>query len=577
MKNIKYMMRNFSTDDLNIINDIKNEFSLSYFNSRLLFSRGLKDKEIISKFLNSGINDLNDTSTMKDSNKFINHVINCILENRKIILATDYDCDGTCGGAVAYKCLKYAGANVDYFSNNRFEEGYGLSIASVNKILAIHPDVDTIITIDNGITSFDAIDFCNNKSITVLITDHHEPFDKLPSAKAIVNPKRKDCAYKFKGLCGAGVIFKLMLLLFKTLKINSDYVYDLIDIVALATVGDVVPLIDENRIIVKEGLKKINSSNASKAFYHLKMQFKKESGVTESFLSFTVVPLINACSRITGDCYESIEFLIQENDYFVRKHLNKLIELNDGRKKLTLTQCEKAKKVIYENENLFNSNAIVVYDSSFHEGIIGLIAAKLSEEFHKPSIVFAPHKQTNVLKGSGRSIGNIHLKDSLSKASDLLIGFGGHSGAAGMSIEESKVDQFRERLNNVINVSAITSSDVYYIDEVYDSISVETVNDILKLAPFGESFEKPRIGLRNFMCYKMDLLKESTIKIQSDKINILSFGVDRSFYNKISDCLTIKAVGTPEINNYKGKESINFITEFNSIVKSSTKPKENLL
>lgn len=565
-----YKNREFTDNQNIIIEKIKSKFkNLSDFNAKLLVSRNITEMDDIEKFLNPSINDFLNPFLMKDSDKFVSIIIDAIKNNKKIVIAHDFDADGVCGGAIGYICLKNLNANVEYFSNNRFEEGYGLSINSVDKIIKTFGKVDVILTIDNGITSFDAVEYCKSLGITVVITDHHSPLNKLPDAAAIVNPKRSDCLYKFKDLCGAGVIFKLMLLLYKNLKKNLNYVLNLMDIAAIATIGDVVPLVGENRIIVYNGLKLINSPKCRKIFTEIKSMTKKEGPISEEYIAFFIVPLINACSRIQGTCYDSLKLFLEDNEYFLIKNITKLIDLNNERKELTSYEYDIAKNIVLKNKQIRESSFLVVYDERFHEGIIGLIAARLTEDFNKPSIVFAKHKNTGILKGSARSTKNINMKKTLEKASHLLIGFGGHSGAAGMSIESKNVDMLRNCLNKIVSPSLVFKPEVLYIDSVLEDISYDKVTDINALAPFGEGFEKPRIGLKNFNCYGMNLIKESHLKILSDKVSIMIFNIDKKVYEKLTNAATIKAIGSPEIVTYKNMESINFIVEQQAVSKSS--------
>ena len=284
-----------STEKFNILKKLKSEpnlKNLSYRTLEILYERGYRTLADIEKFLYSTMYDLYDSRLLKDSEKAVEILINAIKNKLHIVLFSDYDSDGIFSAVVGVKGLRNAGANIDYYTNNRFEDGYGICVDGVNKLIEKYPDTKVILTTDNGIVAYDGIKRAKELGITVIVTDHHEPGDTLPMADAIVDPKRHDCQYPFKGLCGAGVIFKLLLLLYYEMDLDLDYIYDMCDLVAVATVGDVVPIVDENRILVKEGIKRIKQEHRE-VFKLLREKTQPKKINSETF-GFIYVPMMNA-------------------------------------------------------------------------------------------------------------------------------------------------------------------------------------------------------------------------------------------------------------------------------------------
>lgn len=572
MENGIYIRKKLIYEKLKEIEQLKQKGTKRYNNLfintlEILYRRGINTEDKISKFINPSLLDLHDTREMKDAEKGVNIIIEAIMNKEKIIIYGDYDCDGICATACMLLALKNIGANIDYYINDRFKYGYGMHIDAINEILAQHPDVKLIITVDNGISAIEPVNYCKSKGIKVVITDHHEVGKQIPNADAVINPKRKDDSYPFKDLCGTGVAFKLMLLLYYELNQKLDFVYNLLDIVALATVGDIVPLIDENRIIVKEGLSLIKEER--RPVFKIFREITEMTNINAHFtLAYLYVPIINAIGRINGNVNLAVELFLTDDEEKIREVLKILKDYNEERKKLTEQQFTIAEQML-EKKGL--KDVIVLYNPEFHEGIIGLIAGRLKEKYNRPVFIFTKNHKDNVLKGSARSIDNYHIKevlDEIAEEANIFVGYGGHKKAAGLSIKEDKLNELENSLLTKAK-KRLTEEDFklkLVIDTVIDAddLNQEFIEELNFLEPFGEGFEKPLLGLRNFKGDGFRYLgeQENHVKIYNKNLNlsVIIWG-EAEKYKQKGEPLNIKAIGYPEINVYNNNIYIQFITQ----------------
>lgn len=528
----------------------------------ILTNRGFKNPEEIERFLFGTLEEgLHDTRLMKDAEKAVQIIKESISNGEQMVVYSDYDSDGVNSAVAMTSPLRNAGAKADFYTNNRFTQGYGMMPSGVDAILEMYPDTKLIITTDNGIMAFEGVRYAIEKGLKVIVTDHHEQGDTLPPAHAIVDPKRKDCDYPFKGLCGAGVAFKLMLLLYWEMDLPLQPVYDTLDIVALATVGDIVPLIDENRVIVQEGIKLIESGKRD--VFRI---FKEVTGVKEITahwaLGFVYVPMINAIGRLDGDPRRAIEMFFSEEEQEIRKSIEYLKERNDERKGMTELQYKRAEEII-EEKGL--KKVIVVYDASFHEGIVGLIAGRLKEKYNRPTFVFT-NNESGQLKGSSRSIDNFHLKDSFSKAKEHMVSGGGHAKAAGLTIRLDQLEGFEAFMNELAD-EWLTDDDFikkFRVDSVLDAknLDMSIVDDLKELEPFGEAFAKPILVLENFTAKRPFYMGEEKnhVKLIGDKISLIMWrGAEQ--YRQMGEPMSVKAIGFPEINIFRGNISLQFTVD----------------
>lgn len=506
-------------------------------------------QEIIRKrgiFLNGTLNDLGDYHLLPDYEVAIKKIKEHIQKGNTIVLYGDYDVDGTLGMSVAYLMLKETYENVFAYSNNRFTQGYGICKSGIDEIIGSYNNVGLIITIDNGIVAFEAIEYAKSLGIDIIVTDHHEPLDNLPEA-IVVNPKRKDNKYPYPELCGCGVVWQL-------LREFSQNSYEYLDLVSIATVGDVVELLSDNRIIVKEGLKLLNNPTRT-CLRVLKETLGIEKVDAHNVLSFQYVPIINSLSRLEGDMSLAFEFFTSNDVNKCQEIANKMIELNDLRKQKTRDHFEVALKIMNPQDNV-----IVCFDESFEEGIVGLTAGKLAETFNKPAIVFA--ETPNGLKASGRSVNGINLIEELRKIkSDLFLSLGGHTMACGLLIEKTNLENFRNELRK-LNIKTIPKQTSYDLEISPEMINQKLVEEIDELGPFGEGFPYPRFLIKEFMVKRFfEMGKEGKhLKLQGDNLSLVCFDMTEE-YKGLGFPYKVNAIGFPSINNYNNKTYVQFIVD----------------
>lgn len=560
-------------------------YGLSSVTIDILFNRGLRSVDDIEKHLYATLKDCSSPTLLKDSDLFIRHILEAINNNEHIVVYPDYDIDGVISCVITLLALRNLGVNVDYYTNNRFVEGYGITPAGVEDLKCKYPDVKMIITTDNGIVGFDGIKKAKELGIKVLVTDHHEQGTELPKeALAVVNPKRKDCKYPFEGLCGAGVIFKLMLLLYFELGKDVNYIYSLVDFLSIATVGDMVPLLDENRVYVKEGIKRVKEEH--RPVFRKLREALDLSQIDEETFGYQYGPMINALGRIDGSPDDAIELFTTDDEVKMDFLVDRLIKINDYRKEITKEQLEIALNMVEEMPSL--PDVIVLYDDIFHEGIVGLIAGRLKEKFHRPTIVLSAHKKDiidgngNIVehviyKGSARSIEGFHIKEVFDLLKDHLLGYGGHAMAGGLSLNPDKLDDFTKAINNLAG-TMLTKKQLMkkiLIDAPLSSsdVTIEFIQDIETLKPFGMGFQKPKFGLSHFKLHEVknniDNIfcgkDKSTLRLISDNgLTLIMFKyADR--YKEINCPKNVKAVGYPVLNIFNGNSYPQFKVENNYI------------
>lgn len=590
------MLDNYTGDDLKKFNKIKKDarlHNIPELSLRVMYNRGLDTVEKMEKHLFGNLNDLHDSFLLPDCEKFCEVVTDAIKNNKHIINYTDYDVDGigssiTCLDGIN-KLIQLSGssATIDWYANNRFIEGYGITVGGVMDLIKKYPDVDLIITTDNGIVAFDAIEKCKELGIDVVITDHHQTLkdkksgiEKLPNALAVVDPHRKDSKYPFPNMCGAGVMFKLLLALCDYMKLKKEWVYDLLDVVAMATIADIMPLLDENRIFVKEGLKLVKDERRL-AFKMLRKGIEKNYSskersqiikIDEELFGYTYCPMLNALGRLHGIINDAMDLFTISDEKRMEQLVDKIIVNNENRKRFTEEQTKLAIKQFEEMDEL--PDVLVTYDETYMEGIVGLIAGRLKEHFHRPAIAFA--KNGDKLKGSARSIDNVNIIEHLLNISDELITCGGHAGAAGLSISEDNLKNFHAAILNEIQLTEAQKEKVVYIDAAIpvEKISETMVDGIEMLKPFGEKFEKPRFGLQHFIAdipstgnpYRGS--DKQTIRLlNTEGFTVLMFKNADTFEQRVESKFQkrqeIKCIGYPSVNVFNNRTSLQMIVEEN--------------
>ncbi|MCB0724595.1 MAG: single-stranded-DNA-specific exonuclease RecJ [Ignavibacteriae bacterium] len=449
---------------------------------RLLFSRGITNYAKTVKFFKPTKERLYDPFLLKDGQKASERISDIIASKEKIMVLGDYDVDGTCGVSMFYLFLKHFGVDSIIYIPDRIEEGYGISEKAIN--LAHEQGIKLIVSIDCGITAYDKVEYAKTLGIDFIICDHHRPPDRIPDAFAVLDPIREDDTYPFKYLCGTGVAFKLIQGACKLMK-EEEFAYTLLDFVAIATASDIVPLIDENRIILHEGLEMINNNPRPSIRTIL-----EASGVTPGTLNtakivFTLAPRINAVGRL-GDAKRAVEMLTSIDDEELVKLADELNEENLNRREIDKTITEHAirecEELVVESSNY----TLVVHNEDWHPGVIGIVAARLVEKFHLPSVVLTT--VNGVAKGSARSITGFNIYEALKKCEHELIQFGGHYHAAGLEIEIDKIDGFKTMLNKI--ASEELSQDQLLPEMLIDAeLSFEDIsNQFVKILTFFEPY-----------------------------------------------------------------------------------------
>lgn len=494
----KWMVINKKEDFIKLTS----EYEINPLIARLLANRGIVNKKEASLFLKGTVNDLNDASLMKDMKKAVSIIKDAIEEKKKIVIYGDYDCDGVCSTTILYRTLKKLGANFDYYIPNREDEGYGMNSDRIRKLKSEGAEV--ILTCDNGISAMEQVEVAKELGLTVIITDHHDiPYiekegnriNVVPNSDCVINPKQGNCEYPFKELCGAGVALKFSMELVNEMGRSFLEFYDLFQYAAIATICDVVELLGENRIIVKEGLKLINNTSSIGLKALIKATGLDGKDISEYHFGFVLGPCINATGRLeTADL--SVELLITEDEKYAEELAKKLYELNVERQELTFDSVESVISKV-EEEITNGEKVILVYDEGIHESIAGIVAGRVRERFNLPTIVMTRGK--DMPKGSARSIEGYNMFEELNKCKEYIEKFGGHPMAAGLSVKEENISLLRKALNSKCTLSDEDIIPVIKIDSPLEIKYLDEglVEKIENLRPFGKGNGSPLFAVKN--------------------------------------------------------------------------------
>lgn len=471
------------------VDDKKNSFK-----DRLFKCRDLTEQDI-----NLSICDVHDYSTINDIDMFLFVTINAIKNKKRIIIIGDYDVDGVMSTYELYSFLLSVNANVNYIIPDRMKDGYGLSDGITDKI--IEQKYDVVITVDNGIAAIEQIQKIIDSGAKVLVTDHHECKEILPNATAVIDCKRPDNTYPFKELCGAGLVLKLIQALSDELGLPEETWKNYIEFAALATVADVVPLINENRIIVTEGLKRIKTTKNIALLNLLRVADKLDTinSLSSEDIGYYIAPLINASSRV-GSVDVAMNLLLTNSEEEAIKYSDELKRLNELRKKIEAEIIAEANLFLVKNYDFTSTTPIVVYGDNWHKGVIGIVASRLVDDYSKPAIILSK-TEDGLYHGSCRTFGNINIIKLLDSSKENIMYYGGHEGAAGLTISPDKLNLFIENINNYAfnNYSEETFIPVSTADMVinFDEINISNFKYTNTFAPFGASNPDPVFVLNN--------------------------------------------------------------------------------
>ncbi len=587
----KWLIRHRKADYEKLVKDL----GINSIIVKILVNRGIKKVDLIKAFISPKVEDLHNPLEMKDINKAINIIDNKIKEKRKIRIIGDYDVDGVMSSYILYMGLKGCGADVDYEIPDRVEDGYGINISMIDK--AYQDNINTIITCDNGIAAIDAVNHAKELGMTIIITDHHEvPFTEDDEGKriyvktkadAVINPKQDECNYKFKHLCGAGVAYKLVEALYNSKGIDKNEYYKFIEFVAIATVCDVVDLVGENRIFVQKGLEMINRTKNIGLQELIKQNGIESNKIKVYHLGFIIGPCINASGRL-DTAKKGLDMLIDQDKQRAKKLAKELYNLNQDRKLMTEKGTNKAIEKV-ENTDIKNDKIFVIYIDDIHESLAGIIAGRVKELYNRPTIVFTKTQgQEDIVKGSGRSIETYDMHGELQRCTSLLIKFGGHPMAAGLTIKAKDVDLLRRRLNEQTGLNDEDLKVKLILDTQLEieNINKGLVDELNKLEPFGKGNSKPIFGEKevkiegakilgkNKNVLKLNISKKDNSKTKItgiyfkeiadfEKLIIDKYGKEglKGLYNNKANNIYLDIAYYPEYNIYNGLKNIQLIIQ----------------
>ncbi|MBI4618966.1 MAG: single-stranded-DNA-specific exonuclease RecJ [Desulfobacterales bacterium] len=542
---------------------LSQELDISPIVAQVLINRGIKDVEQAHRFLFPSLSHLHSPLMMKDMEKALERIIKAIFENEKIVIYGDYDVDGITSVAVLITFLREVNADASYYIPHRLSEGYGLNPEALEKISSLGTNL--LITVDCGIMDFQEIHFAQRNGIDVIVTDHHEIPDVLPPAYAILNPKQKGCNFPFKSLAGVGIVFNLIIALRTRLRDmgfwNNQKVPNLkeyLDLVALGTIADIVPLTDENRIFVKFGLEQLTNSSRPGVIALKEVSGLKDTVITPGMVGFRLAPRINAAGRLSrGD--EGVRLLITKDLKEAEDIANILDSENTERQQIENRILEEAKGLVENNEGLLTGKAIILVSPDWHPGVIGIVASRLAEEYYKPTVMISLDGETG--KGSARSIEGFHLYEGLKGCAYLLEGFGGHKYAAGLTIDEKNIPEFQNLFEEIVKK---TLSEEDFIPKIHIDAHIalrELTEGFLKeldtLSPFGPSNPEPTFcsSILAVSDFKVVGNRHLKLKVKEEGVvyDAIGFNMGKDIF-PLDQC--IKAAFVPQINDWNGTRTI---------------------
>ncbi len=476
---------------------LKKEFNTSEIIAKVLANRGIESLKSSHNFFNPSNDQLHDPFMMKNMDIAVDRISKNIQNQKPILIFGDYDVDGTTGASLLYLGLKDLNAIVEYYIPHREKEGYGLSSGGIDYAHSIGADL--LITCDCGINAFQPVDYANEHEVDIIITDHHIPDKKLPNAYAVLNPKQKGCEYPFKGLCGCGVAFKLISALSEKSGIGQNVGLNYLDLVALATSADMVPILDENRVLVHGGLDQLEESKSPGIHQLLVQTGLVGESLNVGKLVFGLAPKINAAGRM-GDANRTVELLTTSDKTRAEELASILVRENKRRQLIQEDIVNDAIRLVHSQVDLENNKVVIIGSKGWHPGVVGIVASRIKDEFSRPAIVIAFDKE-GIGKGSARSIPHLDLYEALSYAAKFLEGYGGHPMAAGLTVREDKFENFKSLFLRNAN-KILTNDDLIPAISIDGEMALTDINSrfmrfLEKLGPFGPGNMRPKFVSRN--------------------------------------------------------------------------------
>lgn len=561
--NYKWNYEHLTPEKIEQRDELVKSLGISPVLCQLLVQRGIVSKEQAGEFFNPDLSNLHDPFLLPDMDKAVSRIEKALGEKQRIMIYGDYDVDGTTAVALMYKFLRKFTTNLDYYIPDRYDEGYGISEQGID--YAFNTDVQLIIALDCGIKAIEKVAYAKQKGIDFIIGDHHMPDDILPDAIAVIDAKRVDSTYPYEHLSGCGVGFKMAQAIAQSNKLPFSELTDLLDLVAVSIASDIVPITGENRILAYYGLKQLNSnpSIGLKGIINICGLSYKE--ITVSDIIFKIGPRINASGRMMNG-KEAVDLLLASTSEEAKEKSENVDSYNDSRRRLDKRITEEANQYIDDHVDIAKKKSIVIYNENWHKGVIGIVASRLTEKYLRPAIVLT--KSHNMITGSARSVMGFDVYKAIESSKDILENFGGHTYAAGLSLLEENLDEFKRRFEEM-------SFDMIAPEMMYPQINIdaelalgdisdEFVADLSMFAPFGPENLRPIFVTRNAIDYgtskrvgvdnvhiKLDLIDNTTTKPMSG----IAFRQSKSFSIVKSDkpfdiCYTL------EENIHNGKKNI---------------------
>ena len=570
---------------------ISKAYDINQVTARIMRNRGVETKEEIESYLKGDLDYLSDPALMKDADKAASLLEAAIANNELIAISSDFDNDGIFSGLLLKEAIIELGGRAAIFTPNRVMEGYGVNSRIVEEANANGASV--LLTCDNGIAAFEAIDEAKKLGMTVIVTDHHEvPFEEhdgkktylLPKADAIVDPKQEDCAYPFKSLCGTGVAYQLMTLLFRRMKRTMSRQEIFLQYTAIATVADVMELVGENRILVRKGLSYLNHTNHIGLRALMEVCGISPEQVRAYHIGFILGPCFNAAGRL--DTIVHALALLESKEYDQALALaGELWAMNEERKELTRVGTERAVELI-EHATWKNEHVYLVYIKDCHESVAGIIAGRLRERYYRPVLVFTDSSEEGQIKASGRSIDDYDMFTELSAFRNLFLRFGGHKMAAGLTMEKKNLEILRDGLNARCTLTQTQLMPLVMIDAAMPLgyISEEVIADFEKLEPFGRANEKPLFAQQHLSVLRLsrigknrNVVKMSVMGPEGIIMDALYFGDTDVFFDFLEEeygrdnvaaalrgmrnTIDIGVTYYPQINEFQGKRSLQIVIQ----------------
>lgn len=538
-------------EDYSSINEISNAFGISSITAKVLINRGIRTVEDCEKFMNVSLKNLYNPFLLKDMDTAVERIIKAIQRNEQIWIYGDYDVDGITSTTILKLFLEKIGGKIKYYIPDRMSEGYGLNKEAIDYI--VNEGGQLIITVDCGITAIDEVEYCNEKGIEIIITDHHLCESEIPNALAVINPNRKDSDYPFKKLAGVGVAFKLIQAISTKLNIEIPF-KEILPIIAIGTVADVVSLTSENRILVKEGLALINQTENKGVKALIEITGLKDKEITVGHIGFVIGPRINAAGRLSS-AKTGVELLTSKSMDEALPLAKKLDKVNKERQEIEMKILKEAEEIIRNDSRYEKEKVLVIAKENWHHGVIGIVASRICEKYFKPCILIAIEGDEG--RGSARSIPTFDIYDGLSRLSRLFNKFGGHKQAAGLSIDREKIDSFRKEINEIAE-SLLTEEDMIdeiKIDDILKSkeIDYKIVDELKLLKPYGIGNPSPLFVSRD--------VKVSNIKAVGNDGKHLKLSIEDD--GQILDCIGFNLGYKTQYINEGDKVDIVFVPDVN--------------